>query len=80
MPSQVSVKGCHIATLATRDIPCGAEVLVSYGEEYWLSRSDHEGGGMMSGGGVMSATDVGVPTPKRRPRYTQRKRRAVNKV
>ena len=76
----MSVKGCHIATLATRDIPCGAEVLVSYGEEYWLSRSDHEGGGMMSGGGVMSATDVGVPTPKRRPRYTQRKRRALNKV
>ena len=74
----MSVKGCHIATLATRDIPCGAEVLVSYGEEYWLSRSDHEGGGMMSGGGEMSATDV--PTPKRRPRYTQRKRRAVNKV
>ena len=76
----MSVKGCHIATLATRDIPCGAEVLVSYGEEYWLSRSDHADGGMMSGGGVVSTADVGVPTPKRRPRYTQRMRRAVKKV
>jgi len=69
----VTVKGCHVATLATRDIPCGAEVLVSYGVDYWLSRSEHEAGDTLSGGAVRPV-DAAAPTPRQRPRYTQRKR------
>ena len=34
----VTVEGCHYATLATRTIASGEEVLVSYGADYWLGR------------------------------------------
>jgi len=33
----VTLEGCQLATQATRDIACGAEIYVSYGEGYWLS-------------------------------------------
>jgi len=36
----VTVEGCHYATLATRTIAAGEEVLVSYGADYWLGRAD----------------------------------------
>ena len=32
------VEGSHMCTVATRDIACGAEVLLTYGEGYWLGR------------------------------------------
>ena len=35
----VTVEGAHFATVATRAILKGAEVLVSYGEGYWFTRS-----------------------------------------
>ncbi|KAK3241485.1 hypothetical protein CYMTET_48753 [Cymbomonas tetramitiformis] len=38
----VGLEGCHIATIATREILSGEEVLVSYGEDYWLSRGGNE--------------------------------------
>ena len=34
----VTLEGCHLATQATRDIFSGDEILVTYGEGYWLSR------------------------------------------
>ena len=34
----VTLEGCHLATQATRDIVSGDEILVTYGEGYWLSR------------------------------------------
>ena len=39
--AHISLGGCHTATKAIRPIPKGAEVLVSYGENYWLSRAGH---------------------------------------
>lgn len=33
--------GAHFATVATRAIAAGEEVLISYGAGYWLSRSAH---------------------------------------
>jgi len=33
------VEGCHLAVIATKMIYEGDEILVSYGEDYWLSRS-----------------------------------------
>mmetsp|Transcript_40455 Transcript_40455/g.47339 ORF Transcript_40455/g.47339 Transcript_40455/m.47339 type:complete len:323 (+) Transcript_40455:56-1024(+) len=33
------LEGCHLAVIATRAISKGDEILVSYGEAYWLSRS-----------------------------------------
>jgi hypothetical protein len=33
------MEGCHYATIATKNIPKGQEIFVSYGEGYWLSRS-----------------------------------------
>ena len=35
-----AVQGCHLATVALRDIPAGGEVLVSYGEGNARSRRD----------------------------------------
>jgi hypothetical protein len=34
----VTLEGCHLATQALRDIASGDEILVTYGEGYWLSR------------------------------------------
>ena len=34
-----------MCTVATRDISCGAEVLLTYGEGYWLARAGHPGRG-----------------------------------
>lgn len=39
----VTLEGCQLATQATRDIRAGEEVLVSYGEGFWLSHF-YEGG------------------------------------
>lgn len=33
------VEGCHLVVVATRDMMEGEEIFVSYGEDYWLSRS-----------------------------------------
>ena len=61
----VTVMGCHLATVATRDIPRGTEVLVTYGVDYWLSRSDFEAG---------ADADAAAPVRRRRVRHTQRRR------
>jgi hypothetical protein len=37
----VLLEGCHFALHATRAISSGDEVLVSYGESYWLTRAGH---------------------------------------
>eukprot|EP00566_Odontella_aurita_P018250 CAMPEP_0113528308 /NCGR_PEP_ID=MMETSP0015_2-20120614/1772_1 /TAXON_ID=2838 /ORGANISM="Odontella" /LENGTH=326 /DNA_ID=CAMNT_0000426825 /DNA_START=83 /DNA_END=1063 /DNA_ORIENTATION=+ /assembly_acc=CAM_ASM_000160 len=37
--AHLSIEGCHFATVATRPIGVGEEILVSYGEGYWLSRA-----------------------------------------
>lgn len=34
--------GSHMVTVATKDIAKGTEILVSYGPEYWMDRSDFE--------------------------------------
>ena len=34
----VSLLGCHTATVATRPIKAGEEVLVTYGAKYWQSK------------------------------------------
>ena len=34
--------GCHVGLFALRDIECGSEIFVSYGEGYWLSRGSNE--------------------------------------
>ena len=34
----VSIKDCHYAVMATKDIEANDEIFVSYGEGYWLSR------------------------------------------
>lgn len=39
--AHLTLEGCHTGTRAIRPIPKGAEVLVSYGENYWLSRAGH---------------------------------------
>jgi hypothetical protein len=31
-----SLMGCHMVTVATRDIQEGEEILVTYGPEYWM--------------------------------------------
>jgi len=36
----IVMEGAHMGTIATKAIKKGAEVFVSYGEGYWLSRSD----------------------------------------
>jgi len=35
----VSLERCHLVTMATRDIKMDEEVLMSYGEGYWLTRA-----------------------------------------
>jgi len=37
--AQVIIEGCHHGAVALRPIAAGEEVLVSYGEGYWLSRA-----------------------------------------
>ena len=37
--AHVTLEGAHFATVATRAISAGDEILVSYGEGYWLTRS-----------------------------------------
>jgi hypothetical protein len=37
--AQLEIEGCHFGTFATRPIARGDEVLISYGEGYWLSRA-----------------------------------------
>eukprot|EP00808_Paulinella_micropora_P005550 g10842.t1 len=37
--AQLSIEGCHFATVAIKPISKGEEVLISYGEGYWLSRA-----------------------------------------
>jgi hypothetical protein len=34
--------GCHVGLFALREISCGSEIFVSYGEGYWLSRGSNE--------------------------------------
>lgn len=38
----IGIEGCHFATIAHRPIKTGEEILVSYGEGYWLSRCTGE--------------------------------------
>ena len=38
MLDSLTMKGCHHAMVATRDIANGAEIFLSYGKSYWLSR------------------------------------------
>ena len=38
--AHLGLEGCVFGTFATRDIAAGEEVLVSYGEGYWLSRAE----------------------------------------
>lgn len=33
------MEGCHYVAIATKDVAKGEEIFVSYGEDYWLSRS-----------------------------------------
>jgi hypothetical protein len=35
---QVCVSGCHAAILTTRDVATGEELLMSYGQHYWVHR------------------------------------------
>ena len=39
---QSILEGCHVGLFALRDIECGSEIFVSYGEGYWLSRGSNE--------------------------------------
>lgn len=41
--AHLSLEGCHFVTVATRPIDAGEEILVSYGEGFWLARvgDDH---------------------------------------
>ena len=50
----MTVEGCHYATLATRAIAAGDEVLVGYGADYWLARAEY-------GGDASSATRPAEP-------------------
>jgi hypothetical protein len=46
--AHVAIEGCHMATIATRDIAAGEEVFVSYGPGYWLSRGASGAGGQVT--------------------------------
>jgi SET domain len=35
----ISLGGCHMVTVATRNIPKGGEILVTYGPDYWMEQS-----------------------------------------
>lgn len=39
----IGIEGCHFSVQATRAIKAGAEILVSYGAGYWLSRNGFDG-------------------------------------
>jgi SET domain len=36
---QIGIDGCHVEIVSTRQIPAGTECFLSYGTNYWMSRS-----------------------------------------
>ena len=52
-----SCEGCHMVTVATRDIKAGEEIFVTYGPEYWSEQSTFAGPRMLSNGGENYGVD-----------------------
>jgi hypothetical protein len=64
------LEGAHMGTVATRDIPKGDEVFVSYGDGYWLSRSDSE----LTKGGVLVEIKAAVAASEESSRPGERQK------